>query len=171
VPPNKGMKQTSVEHIGRSQLIPGVRQTVVGSAMTRPAQRNDKALCRRVWPTWVFMLTLTVEHYACSFHAAPTLTGCQPHHVRVGMTQQEVLRAGLGEPQLWGVAKLSKKPDRAGVYSASVTAGTAHPMDAADVDWGFQAQDGTRRWTMVRFVGHRATSLTCATLVRQSEVR
>jgi hypothetical protein len=27
-PPNKGMKQTSVEHIGRSQLIPGVRRTV-----------------------------------------------------------------------------------------------------------------------------------------------
>jgi len=26
-PPNKGMKQTSVEHIGRSQLIPGVRRT------------------------------------------------------------------------------------------------------------------------------------------------
>ena len=25
-PPNKGMKQTSVEHIGRSQLIPGVGQ-------------------------------------------------------------------------------------------------------------------------------------------------
>ena len=25
--PNKGMKQTSVEHIGRSQLIPGVRQS------------------------------------------------------------------------------------------------------------------------------------------------
>ena len=25
---NKGMKQTSVEHIGRSQLIPGVRRTV-----------------------------------------------------------------------------------------------------------------------------------------------
>ena len=29
-PHNKGMKQTSVEHIGRSQLIPGVRQTVLG---------------------------------------------------------------------------------------------------------------------------------------------
>jgi len=27
--PNKGMKQTSVEHIGRSQLIPGVRRTVL----------------------------------------------------------------------------------------------------------------------------------------------
>jgi hypothetical protein len=27
-PPNKGMKQTSVEHIGRSQLIPGVRLAV-----------------------------------------------------------------------------------------------------------------------------------------------
>jgi len=26
-PPNKGMKQTSVEHIGRSQLIPGVLRT------------------------------------------------------------------------------------------------------------------------------------------------
>jgi hypothetical protein len=25
--PNKGMKQTSVEHIGRSQLIPGVGRT------------------------------------------------------------------------------------------------------------------------------------------------
>jgi hypothetical protein len=29
VPPNKGMKQTSVEHIGRSQLIPGVRRALV----------------------------------------------------------------------------------------------------------------------------------------------
>jgi len=27
VPPNKGMKQTSVERIGRSQLIPGVLRT------------------------------------------------------------------------------------------------------------------------------------------------
>ena len=26
-PPNKGMKLTSAEHIGRSQLIPGVRRT------------------------------------------------------------------------------------------------------------------------------------------------
>jgi hypothetical protein len=26
-PPNKGMKQTSVERIGRSQLIPGVGRT------------------------------------------------------------------------------------------------------------------------------------------------
>ena len=26
-PPNKGMKLTSVERIGRSQLIPGVRRT------------------------------------------------------------------------------------------------------------------------------------------------
>jgi hypothetical protein len=31
-PPNKGMKLTSVEHIGRSQLIPGVRQTERRSA-------------------------------------------------------------------------------------------------------------------------------------------
>jgi len=30
--PNKGMKQTSVEHIGRSQLIPGVRRTCSGRA-------------------------------------------------------------------------------------------------------------------------------------------
>ena len=29
-PSNKGMKQTSVEHNGRSQLIPGVRQTWTG---------------------------------------------------------------------------------------------------------------------------------------------
>ena len=28
--PNKGMKQTSVEHIGRSQLIPGVLLLFVG---------------------------------------------------------------------------------------------------------------------------------------------
>jgi hypothetical protein len=33
-PQNKGMKQTSVEHIGRSQLIPGVRQTVRGVTRT-----------------------------------------------------------------------------------------------------------------------------------------
>jgi hypothetical protein len=35
--PNKGMKLTSVEHIGRSQLIPGVRRTdrAVGGAMSR----------------------------------------------------------------------------------------------------------------------------------------
>jgi hypothetical protein len=30
-PPNKGMKQTSVEHIGRSQLIPGVGRTFGGA--------------------------------------------------------------------------------------------------------------------------------------------
>ncbi len=36
-PPNKGMKQTSVEHIGRSQLIPGVGQTVAKSIMARIA--------------------------------------------------------------------------------------------------------------------------------------
>ena len=34
-PPNKGMKQTSVEHIGRSQLIPGVRRTHVGGRRPR----------------------------------------------------------------------------------------------------------------------------------------
>ena len=37
VPPNKGMKQTSVEHIGRSQLIPGVGRTVARA--TRPTVR------------------------------------------------------------------------------------------------------------------------------------
>jgi hypothetical protein len=31
-PPNKGMKLTSVERNGRSQLIPGVRPTVAGAA-------------------------------------------------------------------------------------------------------------------------------------------
>ena len=31
MPPNKGMKQTSVERIGRSQLIPGVRRTPEGA--------------------------------------------------------------------------------------------------------------------------------------------
>ena len=30
-PPNKGMKQTSVERIGRSQLIPGVGWTIPGA--------------------------------------------------------------------------------------------------------------------------------------------
>jgi len=34
VPQNKGMKQTSVEHIGRSQLIPGVGRTVASSGRT-----------------------------------------------------------------------------------------------------------------------------------------
>jgi hypothetical protein len=33
-PPNKGMKQTSVEHIERSQLIPGVRPTTCGAGRT-----------------------------------------------------------------------------------------------------------------------------------------
>jgi hypothetical protein len=34
-PPNKGMKLTSVEHTERSQLIPGVGQTVGGAEWTR----------------------------------------------------------------------------------------------------------------------------------------
>jgi hypothetical protein len=34
-PPNKGMKLTSVERIGRSQLIPGVRPLIAGSGLTR----------------------------------------------------------------------------------------------------------------------------------------
>ena len=37
-PSNKGMKQTSVEHIGRSQLIPGVGRTFVES---RVRDRRD----------------------------------------------------------------------------------------------------------------------------------
>jgi len=36
MPQNKGMKQTSVEHIGRSQLIPGVSRTIEG-IVTRTA--------------------------------------------------------------------------------------------------------------------------------------
>jgi hypothetical protein len=32
--PNKGMKLTSVEHIGRSQLIPRVVRTVLGREVT-----------------------------------------------------------------------------------------------------------------------------------------
>jgi hypothetical protein len=35
-PPNKGMKQTSVERIERSQLIPGVGLTVARVTRTRP---------------------------------------------------------------------------------------------------------------------------------------
>ena len=43
--PNKGMKQTSVEHIGRSQLIPGVGQTLVWRAMANaPASRRATVL-------------------------------------------------------------------------------------------------------------------------------
>ena len=38
VPPNKGMKQTSVEHIGRSQLIPGVVRTVPGEDVRQCAR-------------------------------------------------------------------------------------------------------------------------------------
>jgi hypothetical protein len=34
-PPNKGMKQTSVEHIGRSQLIPGVLRTCRRTSVAR----------------------------------------------------------------------------------------------------------------------------------------
>ena len=33
-PSNKGMKQTSVERIGRSQLIPGVGRTILASGRT-----------------------------------------------------------------------------------------------------------------------------------------
>ena len=46
-PSNKGMKQTSVEHIGRSQLIPGVRRTepvsrdLRGSCGQPPARRQS----------------------------------------------------------------------------------------------------------------------------------
>jgi hypothetical protein len=39
--PNKGMKQTSAEHIGRSQLIPGV---------VRTAARSTRACLTRVLP-------------------------------------------------------------------------------------------------------------------------
>ena len=38
-PPNKGMKQTSVEHIGRSQLIPGVLRTIGGACATASLTR------------------------------------------------------------------------------------------------------------------------------------
>jgi hypothetical protein len=36
---NKGMKLTSVEHIGRSQLIPGVRRTCRGAMEASVANR------------------------------------------------------------------------------------------------------------------------------------
>ena len=38
--PNKGMKLTSAERIGRSQLIPGVGPTVGGSRVVRTAYRS-----------------------------------------------------------------------------------------------------------------------------------
>jgi hypothetical protein len=41
-PSNKGMKLTSAEHIGRSQLIPGVRRTVAERAI-RAAVRLEAA--------------------------------------------------------------------------------------------------------------------------------
>jgi len=48
---NKGMKQTSVEHIGRSQLIPGVRRTDRNAAVRRamaytPAHEQPESLSR-----------------------------------------------------------------------------------------------------------------------------
>jgi hypothetical protein len=36
--PNKGMKQTSVEHTGRSQLIPGVLLLLVGRTKGNPSR-------------------------------------------------------------------------------------------------------------------------------------
>ena len=41
-PPNKGMKLTSVEHIGRSQLIPGVGRT---SPRVKKAPAGADASC------------------------------------------------------------------------------------------------------------------------------
>ena len=37
--PNKGMKLTSVEPIGRSQLIPGVLRTIVGTRGGEPVSK------------------------------------------------------------------------------------------------------------------------------------
>jgi hypothetical protein len=50
-PSNKGMKQTSVEHIGRSQLIPGVRRTERGIATnaSEMAPAPGRARRRSVW--------------------------------------------------------------------------------------------------------------------------
>ena len=47
--PNKGMKQTSVERIGRSQLIPGVRRTIPGRSR-RSAKRCCPVSCRTTKP-------------------------------------------------------------------------------------------------------------------------
>jgi hypothetical protein len=44
---NKGMKQTSVEHIGRSQLIPGVGRTIVASRERSARSGTTMALAVR----------------------------------------------------------------------------------------------------------------------------
>ena len=41
MPQNKGMKQTSVEHIGRSQLIPGVGPTFASAKTMTIAEVDD----------------------------------------------------------------------------------------------------------------------------------
>ena len=42
--PNKGMKQTSVERIGRSQLIPSVRRRLAGRTSTLPGRGSARRL-------------------------------------------------------------------------------------------------------------------------------
>ena len=49
-PSNKGMKQTSVEHIGRSQLIPGVGRTVRAERAMARAQPKSRPKLRAAIP-------------------------------------------------------------------------------------------------------------------------
>jgi hypothetical protein len=50
-PQNKGMKLTSVEHIGRSQLIPGVRRTSRGRDTIGDARDAVREVGPPVWAT------------------------------------------------------------------------------------------------------------------------
>ena len=57
--PNKGMKQTSVERIGRSQLIPSVRWTVLewasGADLATIPMRHRGAWVRRVHMSFLWI--------------------------------------------------------------------------------------------------------------------
>jgi len=92
--PNKGMRQTSVEHIGRSQLIPGVRQTVRVRAGGKTSGMVDRMLA---------LLALVACTTACiSLHARTTLDGrpfdvAKVEAIHGGMTESDV-RQVLGEP-------------------------------------------------------------------------
>ena len=89
------MKQTSVEPIGRSQLIPGVRQTVASATRGRAS-----LMARRL----LTVLVASVCAAACMYALQPrtTLEGvpfdaAKADSVRIGLTEAEV-RQVLGEP-------------------------------------------------------------------------
>jgi hypothetical protein len=123
------------------------------------------------WPAVTVGLVVVATLTGCATHRLPAADRCVVADALTrGMTQDQVRHlAGFGIPTVFGRARVSSRPGRAGIYRASLAVGHSLPLDAPDIAWLYVATGGA--WTLIDFEGHRVTAIRCVEVVQPGAVK